>query len=144
MKRIWILASMLPTTSKAVDGAAASASRSIPSVGWLQWGLALLLVLDALLAFLCLMRRLGGTAGLGLRHHRVIGGVSLGVRERVVLLQAGNKQLLLGVSPGRIQTLCVLEGDDKVPMDAPADPAAGDGVFARQLNSLLAPKESAS
>jgi flagellar protein FliO/FliZ len=40
---------------------------------------------------------------------KVLAGVSMGPRERVVLLQAGSTQLLLAVVPGRIQTLHVLE-----------------------------------
>ncbi len=33
----------------------------------------------------------------------------MGPRERVVLVQVGKQQLLLGVAPGRIQTLHVLD-----------------------------------
>lgn len=40
---------------------------------------------------------------------KVIGGLSMGSRERVVLLQVADKQLLIGVAPGRINTLHVLE-----------------------------------
>jgi flagellar protein FliO/FliZ len=40
---------------------------------------------------------------------KIIGGLSMGARERVVLLQVGTEQLLLGVSPGRINTLHVLD-----------------------------------
>lgn len=39
---------------------------------------------------------------------KIVGGISLGSRERVVLLQVGSQQLVLGVSPGQIQTLHVL------------------------------------
>jgi len=40
---------------------------------------------------------------------KIIGGISLGTRERAVLLQIGEQQLVVGVSPGRIQTLHVLD-----------------------------------
>lgn len=43
---------------------------------------------------------------------RVAARLSLGLREKVVLLQAGNKQLILGVTPGKIQTLHVLDQVD--------------------------------
>ena len=46
---------------------------------------------------------------------KVIGGVSLGTRERLVLVQAEGTRILLGVAPGRVQTLHVLDagaGDD--------------------------------
>lgn len=39
---------------------------------------------------------------------KVLGGRSLGPRERLVLLQVGEEQLLLGVAPGRIEKLHVL------------------------------------
>jgi len=40
---------------------------------------------------------------------KVIGGISMGSRERVALLQVGDKQLLIGIAPGRINTLHVLD-----------------------------------
>ena len=40
---------------------------------------------------------------------KVVGGISLSTRERVVLLQVGDKQLVVGVTPGHIQTLHVLD-----------------------------------
>lgn len=40
---------------------------------------------------------------------RVLGGMSMGARERIVLVQVGENQLLLGVAPGRINTLHVLD-----------------------------------
>ena len=40
---------------------------------------------------------------------KVVGGISLSTRERVVLLQVGDQQLVVGVTPGHIQTLHVLD-----------------------------------
>jgi flagellar protein FliO/FliZ len=64
---------------------------------------------------------------------QILGGVSMGARERIVLLQVGKQQLLVGVAPGRIQTLHVL-----------AEPieAAGTGThpragFAQALDMAL-------
>jgi flagellar protein FliO/FliZ len=39
----------------------------------------------------------------------VISGTSLGPRERAVLLQVGHTRLLVGVAPGRVQTLHVFD-----------------------------------
>jgi flagellar protein FliO/FliZ len=39
---------------------------------------------------------------------KIIGAISMGSRERIVHLQIGEEQLLIGVSPGRINTLHVL------------------------------------
>lgn len=65
---------------------------------------------------------------------RVVAGLSLGTRERVLLLQVGSRQLLLGVSPGRIQALYVL--DEPLEPSAPAIRSGRD--FAAQLSTVLA------
>jgi len=39
---------------------------------------------------------------------KVVGGVSLGPRERVVVVEVDDTRLVLGVAPGRVQTLHVL------------------------------------
>ncbi len=64
---------------------------------------------------------------------RVVGALSLGARERVLLLQVGSRQLLLGVSPGRIQTLYVLED----PLEVPAAERRAGRDFAAHLSGLL-------
>lgn len=39
---------------------------------------------------------------------KIISGISMGTREKVILLQAGNEQILVGVTPGNINRLHVL------------------------------------
>jgi len=76
------------------------------------WSVSLLAVVGILLLVFWGGRKLSGVNAEGADKMRVAGGVSLGLWEKVVLLQVGRKQLVLGVTPGRIQTLHVLEGDD--------------------------------
>ena len=64
---------------------------------------------------------------------KIVCGISMGARERVVLLQAGKTQLLLGVSPGRIQTLHVLDEPLTPSEDALVEPSE----FASRLTSTL-------
>ncbi|MEM0954986.1 MAG: flagellar biosynthetic protein FliO [Pseudomonadota bacterium] len=69
----------------------------------------LMLVFACLFAVVYAMRRfnrigLGQSGGL-----RVLFSVNVGQRERIVLLEAGDEQLLLGIAPGNIRTLHVLE-----------------------------------
>jgi len=71
-------------------------------------GLALVLVLILGLAWL--VRRMGHMPGTGKGLVRVLGGVSLGPRERAVVLAVDDVRLLVGVAPGRVQTLHVLQG----------------------------------
>ena len=54
----------------------------------------------------------------------VLSGISLGSREKVVLLRVGQEQLLVGISPGGMRTLHVLK-----------DPAPA--AFAEQLQEQL-------
>jgi flagellar protein FliO/FliZ len=86
--------------------------RTVSSVDMLHWSVGLLIVLG--IFFLCVwgMRKLGGITVNGAGKMRVVGGLSLGMREKVILVQVGKKQLILGVTPGRIDALHVLEGDE--------------------------------
>jgi len=96
-----------------------------------QLTLGMIAVLGLILGIAWLLKRTGRfqmAAGGGLR---VLGGLSMGTRERVVLLQVGETQLLLGVAPGRVQTLHVL---DK-PLDS-GKQGAGPR-FSEQLGRLL-------
>ncbi|HKJ76808.1 MAG TPA: flagellar biosynthetic protein FliO, partial [Gammaproteobacteria bacterium] len=92
---------------------------------------ALLVVLALILGMAWLLRRVGGIQRGGSGAIRVLGGMSMGQRERVVLVQVGETQLLLGVAPGRVQTLHVL---DK-PVDV-SGPGAGES-FSQRLSQAL-------
>lgn len=95
-----------------------------------QLTLGMLAVLALIVSIAWLLKRTGRfqmAAGGGLR---VLGGLSMGSRERVVLIQAGETQLLLGVAPGRVQTLHVL--------DQPLQQSSiSGGGFAEQLSKAL-------
>lgn len=71
--------------------------------------IALCFVLVVFWAFAKLMKRLqvgqsGATNGL-----RLVGALTLGPRERVVVVQAGSQQILIGVTATQINTLHVLD-----------------------------------
>ena len=65
---------------------------------------------------------------------RVLGSTSLGARERVVLLQVGGEQVLVGVAPGRVQTLHVLDEPVTLP-----SPGAAPGFHAQLARFLGRP-----
>jgi len=69
----------------------------------------LLLVLMLVMVIAWMVRRVGGVSLTGGSALSVIGGMSMGARERIVLLQVGEEQILIGVSPGRIQKLHILD-----------------------------------
>ena len=63
----------------------------------------------------------------------VIGAKALGPRDRLVLVQVGDEQILLGVSPGRISALHVMN----TPVPTPARPTQATPEFAQRLMELL-------
>jgi flagellar protein FliO/FliZ len=73
-----------------------------------QVTLSLLLVLAAVFAAGWVVRKLRGFGKFQSDAIAVIADVSLGTKERAVLLQVGTQQLLIGVAPGRVNTLHVL------------------------------------
>jgi len=46
---------------------------------------------------------------------KIIGGVALGPRERIVLVEIGNEWLVVGIVPGQIRTLHRLEKGAALP-----------------------------
>jgi flagellar protein FliO/FliZ len=79
---------------------------AISSLG--EMTLALLVVLAAIFALAWLMRQLRGAGGRVGNAIDVVANVPLGQKERAVLLKVGGNQILLGVAPGRVNTLYVL------------------------------------
>ncbi len=95
--------------------------------------LGLAFVVVAILAMAWLIKRTGFVNTRASGALKVIGGITLTQRERILLVQVGEKQLLLGVAPGRITTLHELE--DKIEMGSPN---GGEGEsFAKKLNSYM-------
>ena len=98
----------------------------------------LLIVLASVIGLAWLMRRLGrlqSSAGGALQ---MIDGMALSTRERIVLVQVGETQVLLGVAPGRVEAVHVL--------DKPVAVKGGEemtGSFAMRLREVLG-KESSS
>ncbi|WP_020483678.1 flagellar biosynthetic protein FliO [Methylomonas sp. MK1] len=103
-----------------------------------QWLLALLLVLALFFLSVWLLRKSGSLAFVGKSQLAVLAGLSLGMREKLVLVKVGEKQLLLGVSSGRIDKLLELEGDQRLFMNS----AEGQetSVFAKKLLQVMQSK----
>jgi flagellar protein FliO/FliZ len=99
----WLFAGVsLSAVAEEPPAGAVGAGEAVQVIG----GLLLVLVLIAALAWV--FRRAGGLRAGGSPALSVLGTLSLGTRERVVLVRANGVQLLLGVAPGRISTLHVL------------------------------------
>jgi flagellar protein FliO/FliZ len=114
---------------------AAEPARSAPpellAQGLGETAIGLVFVLLLILALAWVFKRFGGRLPMtGRGPVQVVGGVSLGTRERAVLLSVDGRRLLVGVAPGQVRTLYVLEGTEP----------AGD--FAGQLKDVQQERSS--
>lgn len=129
--------------AQAADNGGKAAPAPLPPVqveplaggGLAKIGFGLLVVVALIVALSWGMRRMGGLvgAGAGAGALRILGGLSVGTRERVVLIQVGDQQLLLGVAPGSVKTLHVL--DESIPTASSTD--SGKSGFAANLSAAL-------
>jgi flagellar protein FliO/FliZ len=90
--------------------AGSAQSAPTPMAGTLRVTLAMVLVLGALLGAAWLARRVRGAGAGSSSGLSVLATVSLGTRERAVLLRVGALQVLVGVAPGNVRTLHVIDG----------------------------------
>ncbi|MFK8077139.1 MAG: flagellar biosynthetic protein FliO [Granulosicoccus sp.] len=93
--------------------------------------IALIIVLIVFWLFAKFMKQMQGGQGVSHDSLKVVGTLSLGQRERVVVVQAGKEQLILGVTSSAINTLHVLE----TPISAPDSADLGD--FKEKLSAAL-------
>ena len=77
---------------------------------WGKWALSSLAVIGAILVLGWLLRRLRGAALMGgSRQLKIVASLALGQRERVIVVQVGEEQWLLGVTAQQISSLGKLE-----------------------------------
>lgn len=137
MKGFLAAALMLPFSVLAAEPAATAAVA--PASGGSMAGqlaqlvLGLLVVLGLIFFLAWMLRRVqqAGPAGKG-QVIDIVSSRALGPRDRLVLVQVGNEQILLGLSPGTITALHVLKEPVQVPATEQASPE-----FAQRLMELL-------
>ncbi len=117
------------------------AGQIVSSADVLQWMSALLLVLAVFGAVVWLLRKSGGLALINNRQLAIVAGLSLGMREKLVLVKVGEKQLLLGVTAGRIDKLLELEGEQRLFQNQVGQVEAG--LFAKKLMQVMQGKDDA-
>lgn len=132
---------VVPTVVFGEPAAMAKVETALPAGGlpadyFTKLGVGLLLVIAAFIAFTWVLRRLNGLQAGNQRYLRVVSSIGLGHRERLVVIAAGDKHLLLGVCPGNIRMLSELNGEaeDQSSVTTPS--------FASQLKGALNPSAS--
>jgi flagellar protein FliO/FliZ len=81
----------------------------------LQTILALLFVLALLIGLAWFMKRYGPKVAGGNAAMRVVGSLSLGGRERVVVVEVGDQWIVVGASPGRVNALATIPRQEGAP-----------------------------
>lgn len=94
----------------------------------------LILVVTLIFVLAWFLKRFTGLPGQS-RALKVVASVPLGAREKLVLVEAGKKQLLLGVAPGRVN---LIESYDEPLIEA----SAQSGEFAARLQQVLNRKDA--
>ena len=114
----------LDVRAQATTGAAPS-----PVFGLMQGLVGLVIVIGLIFAAGWLMRKFGPrTSAAGLV--RVVGGTSVGPREKVVVVRFAGQTLLLGVAPGQVSLLAAADTVDGVDETAAAP---GTPTFVERL-----------
>jgi len=78
-------------------------------MGALNMAMGLVVVIALILGLAWVLKKYGRLPSHNLVDMKVLGGLSLGTREKAILIEVDNKRLLVGVTPGHIQTLYVLD-----------------------------------
>lgn len=121
---------LVPASAAAEDGLSLAGT-----VGQMVLGLGLVLAL--LFGALMLIKRLSLPRGPAASSLRVVGAAAVGPRERVVLVEVGDKLLVLGVAQGQVEGLHTFDAAD-FPRDATEErPDATAAGFADRLQRLL-------
>ena len=112
-------------TSSAHAASAAAAPAPASDGGMLQVILGLGVVLAVIAGAAWLLRRFGGMPRGPGNAIKVIGGSSVGQRERVMLVEVADTWLVIGVAPGQVTALHSMPKGENVAMNDSTVPAAG-------------------
>ncbi len=99
--------SVMAAESTAIAGSSLNAFSLINVLNMLM---GLVVVVALILGLAWVLKKYGRLPNQNLVDMKVLGGLSLGTREKAVLIEVENIRLLVGVTPGHIQTLHVLDG----------------------------------
>lgn len=125
---ITLLASL---PARAAEEAASTASTaSAGSLIQVLFGLAVVLALMAGAAWM--LKRMGMTGAGGNSVAKVVGGVSVGNRERVVVVEVGEQWIVVGVAPGRVNALATMPRQETMPVVAEADNTKNFAAWLKQ------------
>ena len=107
------------STSYAADTVNAAAAS--PVLGVFKTLMGLLVVLAVMAAVAWLAKRVAGKSASSHYVARIVGGVSVGSRERVVVIEVGKRWLVVGVAAGSVNAIANLSPEDVITATAADD-----------------------
>lgn len=122
---------MLALLAPAAQAAAAAAPEINVGAELLRVVLSLAGIIALIFAAGWLSKRLQAGTAPGGRRIRCVETLAVGARDRVLLLEANGKRLLVGAGPGGLRTLHVYDGEIAPPDEAP--PSAPTPAFGELL-----------
>lgn len=108
-----------------------------PSNYFSQIMLSLIFILLIIFAAAWLLRRYGRFPGVADGNLKVLGALSVGPRERILMLQVGKEQIVVGVTSSKISKLHELSEPVQMP-----EPKPVSGAFAQRLQEAMQGKLS--
>jgi len=124
----WFLATLAtPLLAAPVSGAGATAGNA----NIIQWLVSCFLVIGLILLLAWLLKKSRLMPNQAQSQLRVLSVLSLGTREKLLVVKVGTEQLVLGMTPANISLLCKLE--------TPLNEQSLVPPFAAQLAKLMKP-----
>ena len=131
-----LLLTLSATAAWAAEQAPAATASSATSAGNLMQVLFGLVVVLALMAGAAwLLKRMGVAGAGGNNVAKVVGGVSVGNRERVVVVEVADQWIVVGVAPGRVNALSTMPRQETTASATEAAPDAKN--FASWLKQTI-------
>jgi len=123
----------LPSYSQSETAVKPVTAEAFSMMGALNMVMGLVVVISLILGLAWVLKKYGRLPNNNQANMKVLGGLSLGTREKAILIEVENKRLLVGVTPGHIQTLHVL--------DDSADSTVAAGSFDSKLEEVMEGKK---
>lgn len=124
------------TASAAEAGNAVSQSSMLDTASFLQMFLALGLVIVMIICLSFAVRKFNMFTAGPSRHIRIVGGLALSNKDRLLLVQVGDEQLLISSSPGSVRKVHEMRNPIYEDTVVTSSKAGNAGSFANLLQTV--------
>ncbi|RJG05952.1 flagellar biosynthetic protein FliO [Noviherbaspirillum cavernae] len=126
---------LVPLLLSAAVAARAETASPATASGLFQVLLGLVVVLGLMAAAAWTVRRLGLMKNMPASTVKVVGGVNVGNRERILVVEVADQWIVVGVAPGRVNALSTMPRREVAAMPTTAD--AGPQNFSAWLKQTI-------